>query len=985
MNKLFLVLALLAATALAAAPAAKSPAAEVNPFIGTGGHGHTFPGAVAPSGMVQLSPDTRLEGWDGCSGYHYSDDVIYGFSHTHLSGTGCSDYGDILLMPVTGETPLQYGDPLRGIPGYASRFRHETEAASPGLYKVRLDGPGIDVRLSATARAGFHEYRYPAGAEAGVVLDLVHRDEVLAASLRIAGPAEVEGMRRSRAWADDQHVFFVIRFSRPVTGCRLEQDEKPVEAAAGAGGEKARLRARFGFGPAGPEPLRLKIGLSTVSIDGARRNLEAEIPGWDFETVYRATAKEWDRVLSRLQIRGGTAEERQIFYTALYHNWIHPNLAMDVDGRYRGRDGKVHQADGFSYYTVFSLWDTFRATHPLYTLIGRRQTSDFINTFIRQYEEGGLLPVWELSGCETNCMIGYHAVPVIADAFVKGIGGFDAEKALAAMIHSASQVGRGLAAYRRLGFIPAGEEPESVSKTLEYAYDDWCIARMAEKLGKSGLAREYGRRAQYYKNLFDPGTGFMRARVNGGWAVPFDPREVNFNFTEANSWQYSFFVPQDVDGLATLLGGPEKLAARLDDLFSAPAATTGRDQADITGLIGQYAHGNEPSQHIAYLYNFTGRPWKTQAMVRRIMKEFYSARPDGLIGNDDCGQTSAWYLLSALGFYPVTPGSDEYILGSPLFPEASLQFEDGKVFTIRAEGVSSGNMYIQSARLNGKPFTRSWIRHRELTAGGELVLVMGASTQDGRGSAAPDRPRSAITGIPYLPAPFTAEGIRILDGRQEIRLGCAGSAARIRYTLNGSEPDRHSPVYAGPVQVEAPATLKFYAEREGFPDSAVITACYHPRPVSRQINLRTAYSPQYPGGGDLALVDGLTGGNDFRDGLWQGYHGVNLDVVVDLLEVREISGVEVRFIQDQRSWIFLPEEVSCEISLDGRVFEPAGKVVTRPADEGGDAPPVKVYAFPAKVRARYLRIAAKNRGVCPPGHPGAGQPAWIFADEITAG
>ena len=647
----------------------------VNPFIGTGGHGHTFPGASVPFGMVQLSPDTRLDGWDGCSAYHGSDSVIYGFSHTHLSGTGCSDYGDILLMPDIGSVNLKdYG--------YASPFSKKDELASPGYYRVKLLKNNITAELTTTARAGIHRYTYPSSGQANVIFDLKHRDKVLASGIKISGTDEVEGFRVSQAWASKQMIYFVAKFSKPFKASALSSGEQISTDLKEVDGDN--IKAIFTFTSAPNEQILVKVGISGVSTEGARKNLDAEIPGWDFDSIARQASISWDLALGRIVAEGGTPEQQTVFYTALYHTLLQPNIYNDVDGQYRGRDLKVHRAEGFDYYTVFSLWDTYRAANPLYTIIEPKRVNDFINTFLRQYEEGGMLPVWELSGNETGCMIGYHAVPVIADAWLKGIRGYDGEKALMAMKHSAEQNKLGLKYYKSEGYIPADREGESVSKTLEYAYDDWCISMMAKSLEKQDDYKAYLIRAQNYKNMYDHITGFMRAKSNETWVTPFDPAEVNFNYTEANAWQYSFYVPQDLSGLMMLMDGRDQFALKLDNLFAADSKTTGRNQADISGLIGQYAHGNEPSHHMAYLYDYAGIPWKTQELVHRICKDFYKNSPDGLIGNEDCGQMSAWYVLSAMGFYPVTPGSGIYAFGSPIFPRATIILENGKSLVIKA-------------------------------------------------------------------------------------------------------------------------------------------------------------------------------------------------------------------------------------------------------------------------------------------------------------
>ena len=606
----------------------------VNPFVGTDEHGHTFPGAVAPFGMVQLSPDTRPKAgdWDGCSGYHYSDGVIYGFSHTHLSGTGCDDWCDVLLMPGT----------------QPSAFSHTREKAAPGYYEVFLDGPQVLARLTAGRRTGVHEYTFPAGSKPQITLDLRHRDPLDA--WRITPRKDgCSGWRQSSSGARGPDVDFWMEFSAPAK-CKLTD-----------GGRKAV----FTFSRKA-RTVTVRVGISSVSEENARQNLLAEYPE-SFEAQRAATEAAWEAYLGKLECPWSDEEHLRRFYTALYHTGIHPSLYSDANGEYRGMDRQVHRAEGWERYTVFSLWDTFRGEHPLLWEIEPERSYDFLKSFLSIYEEGGKLPVWELSGYETDCMIGYNAAPVIADAIARGYTDFDVEKALEALVASSKRPEYGMASFRANGLVLADDEHESVSKTLEYAYDDWCTAQVAKYLGRQDIYEEYLTSAQYWRNVFDPQTGFMRARLNGRWFSPFDPREVNNNYTEANSWQYSLFVPQDIAGLVDVLGGPEALEARLDGMFSAEEGNTGRTQADITGCIGQYAHGNEPSHHVAYLYDFAGRPDKRQARVEQILETLYTSAPDGLCGNEDCGQLSAWYVLSALGRYPVTPG-----ICHPEFAEGSL-------------------------------------------------------------------------------------------------------------------------------------------------------------------------------------------------------------------------------------------------------------------------------------------------------------------------
>ena len=960
------LLCLLAATAWAQ-PNEKLTA-FVNPFIGTGGHGHTYPGPSLPFGMIQPGPDTRLTGWDGCSGYHYSDSRVYGFSHTHLSGTGIPDYTDVLLMPMTGEPRLNNG--ADGQPGYSSAFKHSEEIAQPGYYAVTLEDHGIRAELTTTLRVGVHRYTLPAEKPAYVILDLEHRDPLLEASIDVVGDREVTGVRRSRSWARDQVVYFVIRFSRPFA---------PVTDSS-----NPHVRA-FDFGSGG-EPLIAKVAISAVSVDGARRNLDAEVPGWDFDSVRRAADEAWERELSKIRVEGGTRDQRVVFYTAMYHAMLTPNVYMDVDGQYRGRDFKIHKAEGFTYYTVFSLWDTFRALHPLLTMIDKVRTRDFIQTFLRQFEQGGRLPVWELAANETDTMIGYHAVPVIADAVMKGVDGFDLELAFKAMVRSAEEDRFGLDAYKRDGFIDASQEAEGVSRTLEYAYDDWTIAQVAKRLGREDDYLRFLRRAESWKHLFDPSTGFMRARVEGFWMTPFDPTEVNNHYTEANAWQYSFFVPQDVAGLIRMLGGPERFVKKLEGLFTASSKTTGRQQADITGLIGQYAHGNEPSHHMAYLYSYAGQPWKTQAIVRRILDEQYSAAPDGLSGNEDCGQMSAWYVFSALGFYPVAPGSTQYAIGTPMFNSATITLGNGRSFTVRANSPSSTNKYIQRARLNGGAYDFSFLDHAALAVGGEIAFEMGAEPNVRWGVGRGAQPTSAITDVRVMPVPFVAHGARVFRGSQGVRLASAEPVAAIHYTMDGSTPDRTSPRYNTPFTIVSGVTLKAIAVQDDA-TSPVMSVAFRRLADYPTITLSTAYAPQYAAAGPDALIDGLRGNNSFKTGRWQGYLGKDLEVTLDFGEARDIRYVAMGLLQDTGSWIFYPRAISLAVSQDGKTFEDlmTGGVVPGTANTGQMMPAsTRDYEFnlPLVPRARYIRLRVEHYGKLPAWHPGAGNDAWFFADEI---
>lgn len=937
----------------------------VNPFIGTGGHGHTYPGATMPFGMMQLSPDTRLDGWDGCSGYHYSDNEIYGFSHTHLSGTGVSDYGDILLMPTNKQV---FNNGADGKEGYKSKFSHEKEIAEPGYYKVHLDDTNINVELTASKRSGIHKYNFPSKENQFVILDLLHRDKVLSAKINKVSDTELTGHRFSEAWATDQRLFFAIETSHTFTDVLQSPEKKGM-----VGGQKMALN----FINPNNEPVIIKIGISAVDIEGAKKNLKGEIGKKTFKEVKKAAQDFWEKQLEKIVIEDTNLNNKTNFYTSMYHVAIAPNLYQDVDGRYRGMDLKIHEAKDFDYYTVFSMWDTYRAAHPLYTIIEQEKTNDFINTFLAKYDEGGIMPIWDLAGNYTGCMIGYHAVPIIADAYLKGIKNYDVEKAFKAMKHSATRDKLGLDSYKNFGFIPVEKESESVSKTLEYAYDDWTIAQMAKSLGKENDFKTYSERAQYYKNVFDPSSLFMRGRFRNTWFAPFDPYEVNFNYTEANSWQYSFYVPQDISGFTKLLGGKDKLENQLDKLFVAEDKTSGRHQVDITGLIGQYAHGNEPSHHMAYLYNFVNKPAKTQEKVRQILTELYTNTPDGISGNEDCGQMSAWYIFSSLGFYPVTPGSNEYIIGSPLFEKGTINLENGKSFTIEAKNQSTENKYIKSVKLNNEAYDYSYINHEDIMNGGNLVFEM-TNTPSKWGTKDEFIPSTEIKEHIIVAAPFIAKGDIAFKGSTEVTLQNIDKNTAIFYALN----DKFKK-YEQPFVIDEKATLKVYAEKNNVKSTTIITDFYKIDP-NIKIDLQTEYANQYNAGGDNALIDGIVGAEDFRTGTWQGYFDEDLIAVVDLGSEKRIEKIQVNFLEDQRSWIFLPTEIDFLISNDGVNFTSISKRKFTKVQRKENVEIEKSIIKIKPKKARYVKIIARKLGELPKWHLGYKHNgrSWLFVDEI---
>ena len=702
----------------------------VDQHIGTGGHGHVFMGANVPFGLVQLGPTSIPQSWDWTSGYHITDTTVIGFSHMHLSGTGIGDLSDVVLMPVTGPVNHNRGTHESYDTGMWSYFTRANEQCAPGWYATRLDRYGVDVELTATQRVGFHKYTFPADAtDARIVFDLENGtcwDESVENYISVTGDRTIEGYRYSKGWANDQRVFFAVEFSRPFSSFQIYDKNDPVD---GAWFHSNRVYGEALFGETGGEPIYVKVALSPYSIDGAILNLETELPGWDFDAVRKAAGGAWNSELSKIKITTPEESVKRIFYTAMYHTMTAPSVFSDVNGDYRGADGQYYKNEGFTNYTTFSLWDTYRAAHPLMTIIHPEKMPDIINTMLHIYEQQGKLPVWHLMGCETDCMVGNPAIPVVADAILKGFGGFDKELAYEAMKTSAMLDERGLDYYKEYGYIPSDKYNESVATCLEYALADWALAQVARQLGRSEDYEYFNDRSKAYRHYFDPQTGFLRGKLSDGtWREPFNPFHSTHRFddyTEGNGWQYTWLVPHDVEGLAAGFGGMEAFHAKLDELFIVEGDLGEEASPDISGLIGQYAHGNEPSHHILYLYTMTGQPHKTARLVRRVLSELYHDAPDGLSGNEDVGQMSSWYILSAMGFYQAEPAGGRYWFGSPIIDEAVINVGGGKTFTVKALGNSPENIYIQSITLNGKPYQKAYIDFRDITAGGELVFSMG--------------------------------------------------------------------------------------------------------------------------------------------------------------------------------------------------------------------------------------------------------------------
>ena len=947
----------------------------VNPFIGSGGHGHTFPGATVPFGMVQLSPDTRVDGsWDGCSGYHYSDSFIYGFSHTHLSGTGVSDYGDILLLPSVNPISFEPDE-------YKTKFSHSDEVAKANYYAVNLPDNGVKVELTTSTWAGYHRYIFDKN-KGYVLLDLKHRDKTLDFIIKERGKHTLDGFRISEGWAKEQHCYFSMDFTQEISSITYNADSS---------------KAVLHFDRLEDNQLEVYVGLSFTSIAGAQLNLNYETSKTyeevQFDEIVAGGQAYWDTELSKIEVFTEDENKKHIFYTALYHCMIHPNIAEDVDGKYRGHDMKIHDSPNHTQYNVFSLWDTYRALHPLMTIIDEQRTTDFINSFLEIYKASGRLPVWELASNETDCMIGYHSVSVIADAYMKGIRGFDAKLALEAMVASANEDIFGLDSYKKYGFVRAEDESESVSKTLEYSYDDWCIAQMANEMGEDSLADVFYKRAESWRNIINPETGFATPRLNGDWLPNFDPKEVNLHFTEANSWQYSF-VQQELG----MLESSKNLEARLDALFSEKEQTTGRTQSDITGLIGQYAHGNEPSHHITYLYNYTAHPEKGQEIIKQICDSFYTNTPDGLIGNEDCGQMSAWYVFSSMGFYPMTPGSNEYYSGVCTFDSVRIRGENDSFFRIISSAKVGSQFYVllddneSSSQNILYQKGASVLEHNKIVNG--YLTYFGIPTNPTNHTKIIDRliideNLVLMNKMRYSVVPLI-KGKSIFDKSTSVCLEALDKDQSIWYWLNDDSVNVKK--YVKPFEINSNTNVSAYSKLEmdqspfgaesiSIQDySPTISASFYKKPNNWTCIPSIQPNSQYTGGGDDALIDGIHGTANWQAGRWQGYQNEVVTFDLDFKENKEIQEVQVGFLQDARSWILMPSKV--EVYLDGKLI---GTTSYSPdAFTEGIFLETITVKLDRKTRTNKLQIKIYSAGKLPEGHQGQtmGGDAFFFVDEL---
>lgn len=891
----------------------------VNPFVGTDAHGHTYPGATVPFGMVQLSPDTRLEGWDGCGGYHYSDSMIYGFSHTHLQGTGVPDYCDILFQPTNGKTKREF----EWRDAYKSRFTHNSEKASPGYYQVKLEDYNIKVECTATERTGIHRYEMSGKDSCFLFIDLMHRDDLLYYDIQTSGDTAIYGYRVSRGWAEEQHVYFFAVFNKPFYGFdQLDKNYMITNPDTGEPQEVIEEIQCFRAGFASPGKLMVKVGISAVDVEGAKKNLQSEAKHWDFEQYVDHAERKWENQLSKVAEPAMKENYKGIYYTALYHCSTTPNLFSDVDGRYRGMDKQIHTAVGYNRYTVFSLWDTFRAFHPLMNQLEPERTRDWIVTFLEMYKERGELPVWELAGNETYCMIGYHSVPVVVSAYLDGIRDFDTDLALRAMIDAATGPQAEKMAYDSLGYVPGDRFSESVSKTLEFAYDDYCIATFAKALGRDDVYKTFIKRAQNWKNVYDPITKFMRPRRNGGFPEPFDPYQVDFNYTEANSWQYSLFVPHDITTLRRYMGGKDSLQVWLNDLFFNSTENTGREQADITGLIGQYAQGNEPSHHVAFLYEIIQSQdtvYSVPDVITEIIDRYYTNEPDGLCGNEDCGQMSAWLIWALRKQYPLNI-------------HCSIRAHSGR-FGYENEAAIGQYSNILSELITPVP------------------IIMG--------------PQTSFTEKSTISV-FNAE---------------PGTRTKVKLIEEGN-PEKTF-IYTEPFSISSTCEITAWSEKESYSKSKISTAKFVKRSDNRKVVSISGYDQQYSAGGDVAVIDGMRGGNDFRTQHWQGFQGKDVEVVLDLGISNEVSHLGISCYQEIKPWIWMPSQVTFFGSRDGFNFRPLGtaKSDLEITDTNVFIREISIDIAPEKMR--YVKIIAKPVfAEIPKWHLGSGGKPWIFIDEV---
>ncbi len=979
------------------------PLKLADPMIGTDGTGHTFPGATTPFGMVQLSPSNDFKSWAWCSGYHYTDSVLKGFAHNHISGAGLSGLGDILLMPATGDIRVNPGSEERPETGYRSRFSHDNEFASPGYYRVLLEDYNITAELTASQRVGFHRYTFHDGGDGHVIIDPTHGldQSVIETEVAFVSDRMLRGFKHSAGDDGLRTVYFYAWFSKPFIDKGVAVDDRTDTTASKAKSKNAKAFVRFD--PAPGEAIEVKVAMSHVSYEGAKTNFEAEAVEADFDGTWKAAEKSWEEKLKKFRIKGLDPSEERVFYTAVYHSFISPNLISDVDGNFIV-EGEQYRSEE-PHYSNFSTWDTYRALHPLFCLVDQKSNSRFVKALTSRYHDQQVgLPLWELLGYDNKCMIGYNAVSPMVEAVLKDVDGVDPEAVYEAVTAAANNTSpekssvvyglNGMKGYTRLHYVPA-EVNSSVSKTTEQNYYDWAIARLAAKLGKPEDAEQYKARSLGYRNLFRPDKKLLWPKYsNGLWREMDTTRwyDYEMNYVSGNVWGYSSYVPHDVEGLAGLIGGRKAFGHWLDKIFSDSTRLKGNQHVDISGFIGKYGHGDEPSHHMAYLYNHAGQPWKGQKIIRKIMDDFYTDRPDGLVNNEDLGQMSAWYIFSALGFYPVNPAALVYEIGSPNVKEAVLNLENGNRFRVVARNNSKRNRYVQSVRLNGQVLEKTYLTHDQIMKGGLLEFEMGRKPNKQWGTepgmAAPsavelnDKSKLSET----LPAPYDVNGAFVFEDKLKITLACKEPGADIHYTLDGTNPDEKSRKYREPFDISESTRLRAVAVVKGKNPGMIMDQHYYEGIdlSTENGNAKVTLNPPPTREGDdgARLVDGVFETSYRSDENWCVWQGDDAGIVIDLGEKQRIRSVTVSYLDHTGLWIFPPRAIRLYTSAGGKDF----RMHARKTEINSSVTfnpfirrvPLK---FPA-VETQYLKIEMENSGEIPEWHKGAGKPALLYAGEI---
>ena len=969
-------------------------------MIGTDGHAHTFPGATTPFGMVQLSPSNDFKGWDWCSGYHYSDSILKGFAHNHISGPGLAGLGDILLMPTTGGVQVTPGTELNPESGYRSRFSHKKEKAHAGYYSVYLDDYGVNVELTCTPRVGFHLYTFTNGG-GNIIIDPTHSvfEFVINSEIEILSDTEVRGYKHSKGEAGNRKVYFHALFSKPFKTSGIAQNDSLISAKTKATGRNSKAYVSYDL--AKNETVEVKLALSHVSYEGAYQNLIAEAEDLSFEEAQEQAEALWNKKLNKFHIEGSKKQKR-IFYTAVYHSFISPNVFSDINGNYMV-GGKQYHSD-FTQYSTFSTWDTYRALHPLFTIVEHEASKDFVNSLVSRHTVSKVgLPVWELLGHDNMCMIGYNTVSPMADAVLKGIEGIDAEEVFEAIKAASVSLEKGSAnyddgmkEYLTLGFVP-GEINSSVSKTTEQNYYDWLIALIAKKLGKQEDFEHYLKRSVSYRYLFHEESKFLYPRNSTGeWSLMDINKwdDLIANYVSGNMWGYSSYVPHDVSGLIKLMGGKDEFEKWLDNIYADTSSIKGSAHVDISGFIGKYGHGDEPSHHMPYLYNYIGKAWKTQEITQKILNSFYNDTPDGITNNEDLGQMSAWYIFSSLGFYPVCPGDMMYIITSPTHPKATFNLENGKKFTVIANDISEENKYIQSVRLNGNEHTQSYITHQQIMDGGELVFEMGSAANKSWATKDSDLPVSEVQVNGSVHAknnnlvfkPYVSKKLDVFEKPFKLELHCNTNNATIYYTLDGSTPNKNSKKYEEPILIEKNVLIKARAYVEKKKPSLILEKFYHKgknlnnKKLVAKVELKKVPN-RY--GEESMLFDRKTGSAKFADGTWCGWEGDNLELLISFKKTTALANISVGYFINSSKWIFPPKEIAIYVSNDNKTFEPIeNNRLPVLEDEVQDGTVVRKQTELNGKSLKYLKLIVKNAGAIPNWHAGAGKKPWLFIDEI---